>query len=185
MTMCGEHTAVKDVGEAVHIVSLPCRSWRCEDCQPDRRRQLIAIAISGDPTLFLTLTRRRDPDITPAEAAAQLSHAWRLIRLRARREAKRDVAKRRLPSGRHPADGWTTDPNAPVQHQVELGDEQLPFLAVFEAHASGWPHLHILARAGWIAQRWLSLQCQDLLDSPVVHVTRLKHPTQAAVYACK
>lgn len=63
--------------------------------------------------------------------------------------------------------------------------EKLPFICVFEKHRSGWPHLHIMLRAKWLDQHWLSQQMQELLNSPVVDIRRIKHPKQVASYVSK
>jgi hypothetical protein len=82
MAYCGEQTAVKGDTYRKTVVTLKCRSWTCPDCYEQRRRQLIAEAIGGQPTTFLTLTTRRDPRLTEEQAAKRLSYAWRLVRLR-------------------------------------------------------------------------------------------------------
>ena len=33
---------------------------------------------------------------------------------------------------------------------------RIPMMVVFEAHKSGWPHMHILLRTSFISQKWLS-----------------------------
>lgn len=82
MTYCNEQTAVKQEGENLQVITLPCRSWQCADCRPKRQKQLIAKAINGKPDMFVTLTYRANSDETPERAAARLSHAFRLFRLR-------------------------------------------------------------------------------------------------------
>ena len=61
----------------------------------------------------------------------------------------------------------------------------LPFLAVFEETKAGWPHLHIVARADWISQRWLSDQMAELHDSPIVDVRRVEGLRKVAAYVTK
>lgn len=64
-----------------------CKSWFCEHCAPIRKRQLQAQAANGNPTRFITLTSRYRPDeMTPADAARQLVHAWRMAIQRGKRE---------------------------------------------------------------------------------------------------
>lgn len=63
-------------------MSIKCRSWHCPDCYHVRKRRLTREALAGRPNTFLTLTSRRRPDKTPGQAAAELAHCWRLIRLR-------------------------------------------------------------------------------------------------------
>jgi hypothetical protein len=62
--------------------ALRCKRWTCGDCGPKRRKRLIAEAMSGAPTSFLTLTYNARREGTPEEHAADLSHAWRLLRKR-------------------------------------------------------------------------------------------------------
>lgn len=185
MTYCGEQTLVKDDGRAVQAISLRCRAWTCDHCAPVRKRQLMAQAAKGQPNLLITITHRRQATLTAAEAAARLAHAWRLVRLRAAREATRDLRARSLPFGPAPPGGWPRNDLGQCPRQVINNQRKIEFLAVFEQHKSGWPHLHILARAQWLGQTWLSLQLEDLIGSPIVHVTRIQDPGRGAAYACK
>ena len=150
MPYCGDSTIVKRSPGQREARPLLCRSWSCSDCAPRRRRRLIAEAHGGNPTAFLTLTSRRQPGQTPADAAQALSHAWRKLRLRAMRHYKLD---------------------------------KLPFIAVFEKTILGWPHLHILLRATWLDQRWLSAQMDELLQSPVVWIRRIKSKERSRAIA--
>lgn len=59
------------------------------------------------------------------------------------------------------------------------------YLAVFEATKRGEPHLHILVRGPFIAQRWLSAQMSQLINSPIVDIRRVNNPTKAAAYIAK
>lgn len=63
--------------------------------------------------------------------------------------------------------------------------KKLPFLAVFERHLSGWPHLHIFLRTEYIPQKELSCWMSWLIDSPVVHIKAIANSAQAAGYAAK
>ena len=82
MTVCGEISAVKWTRTQIVAVSLRCRSWLCEDCFPQRRRQLIAQAIGGKPTRFITITSRKTHTYTPEDAARRMSRAWAAVRKR-------------------------------------------------------------------------------------------------------
>ena len=88
MSYCGEQSAVKHEVGGFSAVSLRCKSWLCPDCQSTRKKQLIAQAIGGEPTKFLTLTSKRREHLTPEQAAKEISHAWRLVRLRIMRRLK-------------------------------------------------------------------------------------------------
>jgi len=79
---CASTTLVKYDGNERHATALRCRSWLCPDCQPVRRRQLTAEALTGSPTVFLTLTSRRSNERTADQAAKDLILAWRQIRRR-------------------------------------------------------------------------------------------------------
>lgn len=72
-----------------------------------------------------------------------------------------------------------------AEYLAKHGHGSLPFLAVFEATKRGWPHLHIVARAGWVDQGWLSKRMAALIGSPVVDVRRVKSAGQLAAYVAK
>lgn len=152
MTYCNEALAVKTDGKSKTAVTLRCRSWTCEECADLRHRQLVAEGICGSPRVFITITSKRVSTKTPIQAARELAHAWRKLRLRIMRKY-----------------GW----------------KKLPFLCVFQATKLGWPHLHILARCGYIDQRWLSAQMDDLTGSPIVDIRLLKNRSQAVAYAAR
>lgn len=86
MSYCRECIAVKPEGHFQTAVTLKCRSWGCELCEPDRKRRLIAEGMGGAPCTFLTLTFRIRDTCTPDEAAPMLTRAWRLCRLRLMRK---------------------------------------------------------------------------------------------------
>lgn len=79
---CGQGTLVKHHPGGRTASVLRCRSWRCEECQPTRRKGLIAEAASGQPRTFLTLTLRADDPRSPSDRVKALSRAWRIIRQR-------------------------------------------------------------------------------------------------------
>lgn len=58
-------------------------------------------------------------------------------------------------------------------------------MCVFERTKAGWPHLHILARAPWIAQKWLSDQMADLIGAPIVDIRKIQDQGRAAKYVSK
>ena len=65
------------------------------------------------------------------------------------------------------------------------GKDSLHFLAVFEATKLGWPHLHIVARAKWVDQRWLSHRMGALIGSPIVDVRAVGNISKRAAYITK
>lgn len=66
-----------------------------------------------------------------------------------------------------------------------LSQRAIPFLAVFEATKNGWPHLHILMRCSYVDQKWLSDYMRRRIDSPIVHIERIKSRKRLAVYISK
>lgn len=81
---CGEGTVVKRDKEGWKAVTLRCRSWGCPECAPRRRRELIALARSGLPNTFITLTSNASMPGEPYEKARKLAAAWRIIVRRAK-----------------------------------------------------------------------------------------------------
>lgn len=63
--------------------------------------------------------------------------------------------------------------------------KRLPYLTVIEATKKGEPHLHILARVKWLPQKWLSAQCDELLNAPVVWIERINAAAKIAAYVAK
>jgi hypothetical protein len=57
-------------------VTLRCKSWGCDECQPRRKAQLIALAKSGKPDTFITLTVNPGTLLDPARRARALARAW-------------------------------------------------------------------------------------------------------------
>lgn len=150
--LCTELSKVKRHGKALIVEPLRCKRWTCETCRPMLQKMLIAKALGGEPTTFITLTIRASWG-TLTEQAQRLVEAWRMIR--------QSYAR---------------------QHH----GHKIPFLAVFEAHPStGRPHLHILCRANYIPQRWLSDRMRSLAGSPVCDIRRVNSTRHAARYLAK
>lgn len=78
--LCTELTLVCKGPNFLWAEPLRCRSWGCDNCQPMRRSQLIALGLSGNPTSFITLTSSPETADEPVEAARRLVTAWRAIR---------------------------------------------------------------------------------------------------------
>jgi hypothetical protein len=62
---------------------------------------------------------------------------------------------------------------------------KLEYLAVFEETKKGEPHLHILLRAPFIPQRWISEQMAELIAAPIVDIRRVTNANLAARYVAK
>lgn len=63
--------------------------------------------------------------------------------------------------------------------------KNIPFIVVFEKTKSGYPHMHMLLRAPFIPQTWLSDQMRDLIDAPVVDIRAIKDRKHAFWYITK
>lgn len=63
--------------------------------------------------------------------------------------------------------------------------KKLPFLAVFEATQTGWPHLHILLRAKFIPQKWISDRMRERTGAFVISIARIRAPSQVVGYCAK
>lgn len=74
--LCGEASLVNGAWHGVRAVSLRCRSWGCPICYESRRKQLVALALSGKPTRFITLTVNPAWGSGPAQRARALARAW-------------------------------------------------------------------------------------------------------------
>jgi len=90
MSLCREWTVVKYLDPIRYAKPLKCRSWGCDLCAPDRRRQLMALAAAGEPIRFLTLTVNPNVGSSQEERLRMLANAWRVTvkRLRRRYEGK-------------------------------------------------------------------------------------------------
>lgn len=86
MVLCREWSLIKRKGDRATVEPLKCRCWHCEYCAPLRQRQLRAIARSGNPTTFLTLTVNPAQGDGPHDRARRLAHAFRLLIKRAKRK---------------------------------------------------------------------------------------------------
>ena len=75
MSFCERYSLARLVGEQVHAIPLRCRTWPCEYCGPQRRRQLIAQVIAGAPTAVLTLTSNPAIGLSPAHRCWMMKKA--------------------------------------------------------------------------------------------------------------
>lgn len=62
---------------------------------------------------------------------------------------------------------------------------EIEYMAIFEETKKGEPHLHILMRAPFIPQRWLSQQMDELIAAPIVDIRRVASAKHAAAYVAK
>jgi len=185
MTLCTDLVRVNTYEHQVTIEPLWCKCWSCELCAPRRRSRLIRDVIDGKPTKFLTLTTGPEVTGTPERKAEKLVDAWRKLRKRIRLELSMPEHERwRTPSG------ITRHRRLARQARSYIGGSPaklpaLPFFAVFEATKKGQPHLHIVLRAPFMPQKWLSAQMLELLKSPILDVRAIDSTTRVAAYIAK
>lgn len=67
----------------------------------------------------------------------------------------------------------------------EFDGLKIPFLAVFERHKSGWPHLHLLIRSPYLEWNWLTEQWNDITGSPGIDIRAIRRGKKAAKYVAK
>ncbi len=77
--LCSEASMVNRGWDGVQAVSLRCRAWTCPLCRDDRRKQLVALALAGQPDKFITLTVNPAWGSSPYERARALADAWRTV----------------------------------------------------------------------------------------------------------
>ncbi len=65
--------------DGLQAVSLRCRAWTCPLCAESRRKQLVALALSGQPDKFITLTVNPAWGESPYHRARALADAWRTV----------------------------------------------------------------------------------------------------------
>lgn len=61
----------------------------------------------------------------------------------------------------------------------------IEYLAVFEATKLGEPHLHIVSRGDFMAQKWLSGQMRKRMGAPIVDIRAIKKASDVAKYVTK
>lgn len=66
-----------------------------------------------------------------------------------------------------------------------LKRKKIDFIAIFEKHDSGWPHLHILLRGGYIDHRLIRRWWKSKFNSFQIDIKLAKNGAQAARYVTK
>lgn len=59
------------------------------------------------------------------------------------------------------------------------------YFVIWERTAKGWPHAHMLLRAPFIPQRWLSVQWSELTGARIVDIRPVRTPEAVAAYVAK
>jgi len=59
------------------------------------------------------------------------------------------------------------------------------YMRVLEVTKKGWPHYHLVARAAWIDQAWLSAEWQRLADAHIVDIRAIRKKANVVQYLVK
>jgi len=147
-------------GHAI-LIPLCCKSWNCPACAVRLRDRWADVAVRGQPERFLTLTG--DPALhpDPHDMAVAIKKAWTKFVAHWRRGKVRKDGKHEIPP-----------------HDLE-------YLAVWELHKSGFPHLHILQRGQYIPQAYLSRWMRTAKVGHIVHIRRIENARGAAAEVLK
>lgn len=62
---------------------------------------------------------------------------------------------------------------------------EVEYFLVWERTAAGWPHAHLMLRAPFIPQNWLSAQWRDLTGAPVVDIRPVHSSDHLLAYLSK
>ncbi len=61
----------------------------------------------------------------------------------------------------------------------------IEYMAVFEETKRGEPHLHMLMRAPFVPQKWISETMDELISAPIVDIRQVKSARSVAKYVAK
>jgi hypothetical protein len=167
------------------VIVLPCRCWSCENCAYQRRRNLIFDAAAGAPTALLTLTVNPTVGSGPVDRAQMLQEAFvKLRKLIVKQLQKPPGARWQLQKkDRHPDKQRQVD-----RYTGKTPAEAKPRIAWFgfmERTKLGEPHAHILLRAPFIPQDWISEQMERLIAAPIVWIEAIEAVGKAVRYVTK
>lgn len=170
---------------ATTVKILPCGSWNCETCAPHRRKQLMAIAASGSPTICLTLTHVFTPGSNQQEHYKELHNAWRLLVKRILRQFSKPPEQRWVME--HKEGGLYQDLRyLQITRKTKAKKiKKLHYMAFAEETKNGEPHLHILLRTVFIPQPWIADQMREIIQSPITWIEKIKGPKAAIAYVTK
>ena len=164
---------------------LPCGSWACETCAPHRRKQLMAIAASGRPTICLTLTHLYTPGADQAAHYRELHNAWKLLVKRVLRQFALPPEKRWILRTEEGYEYQSLRDNYITKKTRKNRIKKLHYMAFAEETENGEPHLHILLRTVYIPQYWISQQMEEIIKSPITWIEKIKGPKGAIAYVTK
>lgn len=120
MPYCADSVLTTSDGRNKLAVTLFCMNWHCELCVQKRQQILYRKVISGEPTRFITLTRRRRPGVSKQQHAEGIRDTWALF---FRREVKRHSERPEFLGvwEPHPTSGW---PHAHIAYRGPWIDQR-------------------------------------------------------------
>lgn len=136
---------------------------------------LVAVSLPCNAWTCPDCAPKRKARLT-AEAIGGRPHTFLTLTTRRRKDADPNVAALEM------SRAWRLL-RLRIMRKMKLA--RLPFLAVIEAHKSGWPHLHILLRAPFIPWKWLRAQWLDITGSTGVEIEAIKSKRKVAHYCAK
>lgn len=182
---CDVRTIEADTNLGGVAIPVQCKRWKCPICAPYKQRQLIAQGRAGLPTAFITITYRRRPGVTPIQASKELTAALATVVRRFKQEQRKPAGSRYIPKGPRKFQYNRAKAVRIAKREDRRKTEIAAHFWIMEEHKSGWPHMHILWRGRYVPQWWLSQQLEELIQSPIVDVRRVKNPAQRAAYVAK
>lgn len=145
----------------------------------------MALAAAGRPNKMLTLTCAPLAEPDPVKARDLLHKTWRALRLKIARELAKPPGVRWRMTGPPQGRGRVPAITPAAERVKSAAPAALPYFAVVERHKSGRPHLHILLRAHYIPQRWLSQEMARRMASPICDIRKVDSTAKAAAYVAK
>lgn len=183
--LCAQFILRKRDVEPLEVRPLPCRSWGCQYCAPQRRRQLMAEAAAGEPNKLLTLTMNAAIGENSLHRRDLLHAAWKNLVKRINRQFQLQPEKRWRLAGEPRKDDIERRVRR-ITSKTPPGEiKTVPYFAFLERTKRGEPHLHILLRLPFVPQDWISEQMADLAGSPVVWIEAIKGTKHAVAYVTK
>lgn len=146
---------------------------------------MIAVAASGEPTTFLTLTVNPAVGEGPLNRRNMLHDAWKRLVKRILRQFALEPLKRWALKLKDRAARMAGIVRSITKKTKRLEVTRLPYMAFLERTEQGEPHLHILLRAPYIPQDWLSEQMHELIGAPIVDIRQVKSTRAAVFYVTK
>jgi hypothetical protein len=165
------------------IVPLSCKSWECPKCAPRKRAAWVRKLAAGKPTKVMTLTA--DPKISSDlyGRALLMKAAFETLMKRIRFQATL-----------HPKLRWMPPRSRFLKRRAmkSRGEEtkinvhpEVEYALIWELAGENHLHAHVLLRAPFIPQGWLSWNWKNLGIGSITHIKQSKGSAWEAEHAAK